>query len=72
MAGCAILETQSYALDVDGFRERFGIAMDVMNDDDLLVLLHERRSRSKVIPLNAREESTQWLKEHRKKKKGTV
>ncbi len=69
IAGWAMLETLAFALDVDGFRERFGISNDTMDDEYLLGLLHQRRVASKFIPASAREESKQWLKDYRGKKK---
>ena len=72
MTGWALLETQAFALDVDGFRTRFGISEEMMSDEDLLRILHERRAESKFIPDDACEESKQWLKEHSRKKKATT
>ncbi|MCL4538386.1 MAG: hypothetical protein M1378_02110 [Bacteroidetes bacterium] len=69
LAGWAMLETLAFTLDVDGFRERFGISKDTMDDEYLLGLLHQRRVASKFIPASAREESKQWLKDYRRKKK---
>ncbi|MBI5848513.1 MAG: transposase [Nitrospirae bacterium] len=64
MTNWAMLETLAYALDVNGFRERFGIQVDSMSDDDLLAVLHERRARSICVPANVRGESEQWLGDH--------
>lgn len=63
MVNWAMLETLAYALDVYGFRERFGIPADSLSDDDLLAILHKRRARSTCIPADVREESERWLRE---------
>lgn len=64
MADLAMELTLIHALDVDGFRAYAGFSIDSVDDDRLLVLLHERRSRAIQIPPISRAESERWLKDH--------
>jgi|GEM_PF-1151801 len=72
MANWAMRETLTHALDVDGYRERTGIRQNILSDDDLLAMLHERRAESVHIPESARAESRRWLEENPRKKSKRV
>ncbi len=66
MANLAMQETIAYALDVVRFREDRKLSLEDVSDEKLLRVLHERRVRSKHIPIEARAESERWLADHAK------
>lgn len=64
MAKWAKEETIVYALDVVRLRESRRLSPEDISDEKLLSILHERRARSKHIPIEARAESERWLASH--------
>jgi hypothetical protein len=64
MASWAMQETLAYALDVDGFREYLSVSSELFSDEELLGILHARRTRSNYVAADARAESEQWLRDH--------
>ena len=65
MADLAMRQTLICALDVEGLRLHFGVGPETLSDERLLVSLHRARAKSRHVPLQARVESQQWLREHR-------
>lgn len=57
MANWAKEEMITYALDVVRFREEWLFSPGLFSDEKLLHILHERRAKSRHIPLEARAES---------------
>ncbi len=66
MANRAMEETIVYALDVVRIREDRKLSSKLVSDKQLLRVLHERRVRSKHIPIEARAGSERWLADHPK------
>ena len=65
MSDLAMRQTLICALDVEGLRLHFGVGPETLSDERLLVSLHRARAKSRHVPLQARVESQQWLREHR-------
>ncbi len=64
LADSALEETLLYALDLEGYRSYLDISPKYYSDEKLLTLLHKVRAKSTHIPLAARAESEQWLRDH--------
>lgn len=64
LASCAMQETLLYALDVNGYRQFKEVSYKHMNDEQLLVRMHQARAQSRHLPAEACAESQQWLKEY--------
>ncbi|MCL5951839.1 MAG: hypothetical protein M1132_08975 [Chloroflexi bacterium] len=64
IANWALEEAVVHALDVVRFREDRKLSPKLVSDEQLVHVLHERRVRSKHIPIDARAESEHWLASH--------
>jgi hypothetical protein len=60
----ALRESLSFALDVTDYRDYLGISAEVISDDQLLLMMHSTRTRSKHMPEDIRRESKIWLAKH--------
>jgi hypothetical protein len=61
----SLRESLSNALNVNDYRDFLGMSAELISDEQLLDFIHETRSKSKFVPVEARRESRIWLAEHR-------
>lgn len=72
MAELALRYTLVHALDVQGFRAYLGLTPKAIEDDALLVELHQQRAKAPYVPLAARTASQRWLTTHKTRRDDTI
>lgn len=60
----ALKGSLSFSLDVTDYRDYLGISAQVISDEQLLLMMHNTRTRSKHLPEEIRRESKIWLAKH--------
>jgi hypothetical protein len=57
-------EALCYALDVNDYRDYLGVSVKLISDEQILMIMHKVRARSKCIPAEIKQESRMWLAQH--------
>jgi hypothetical protein len=60
----ALRESLSFALDVNDYRDYLGMSPELISDEQLFLMMHSTRARSKHLPEEIRRESKIWLAKH--------